>query len=88
MATQICINTYIYIHIYIYIYIYTHIYIQSMSVVSPLFAPSSRDLAIHLQMFVFSALTGLFLTNSRDLVLWKFSHGTRDHFTFPANKLI
>ena len=90
------IHMYIYIHIYIHTYIhiyictYTHIYIyiQSMSVVSLLFAPSSHDLAIHLQMLVFSALAGLFLTNFGDLVLWTCSYGPWDHFMVSAKKWI
>ena len=32
--------------------------------------------------------TDLFLTNSRDLVLWKCSYGPWDHFMFSANNLI
>ena len=78
-----------YRYIYIYTYIYVHIYIYSQCRwSSPSFAPSSHDLAIHLQMLVFSALTGLFLTNSRDLVLWKCSYGPWDHFMVSAKKWI
>ena len=36
----------------------------------------------------FPALTGHFLTNCLDLVLWKCSYGPWDHFMFSAKKLI
>ena len=82
----ICVHiyTHIYGHRLTYIYIYIYIYMSFWKVFSSLSSPAWLSPA-KCQGW---STTDLFLTNLRDLILWKCSYGPWDHFMFSARNLI